>query len=281
LLLLAAPGCGKVDTFRLAHANGGTPVDWPPGVPSMALQLEPSSDGLLWLPVAVDGSPPVPFLLQASAGAIALSGARASGFGPAGAGSLALRDDLLPGIRSGLLIGQRRLGLGDVTLGDQSMLLVDPGEWPHRNPGRGAAGVLGYDLLRRFVVELDTDARSVTLYPRGRRDVGRMVESQRLAVLGRIPYFEAWMEPRSSLGRPLRLQFEPAAPVSICLDDPGAGGMVVIAGQEIPVPLTPCPADDGARLRGERDGVFGAGALRGMLVAVDYDSGRIGFGRRD
>jgi hypothetical protein len=250
-------------------------------VPYVALQLELSNDGLLWLPVAVDGSAPVPFLLQASAGAVALSGARASGFGPAGAGSLTLRDDLLPGIGSGLLIGQRRLGLGDVSLGNQSLLLVEPGEWPHRNPARGAAGVLGYDLLRRFVVELDADARQVTLYPRGRRDVGRMLESQRLAVLGRIPYFEAWMEPRNLPGRPLRLQFEPAAPVSICLDEPGAGGVVLIAAQEIPVAATPCPADAGAPPRGVRDGVFGAAALRGMLVAVDYDSGRIGFGRRD
>jgi hypothetical protein len=247
-------------------------VEWPAGLPVVELGLEAAADGRTWFPVAVDGNPPVPFLLQASAGAIALTGARASGFGPVGAGSLTLRDELLPGIRGGLLIKQRRLALGALVLGNQSLLLVTPEAWPHGLPRGGAAGVLGYDLFRRFVVELDAGNGRLALYRQGRLDVGRMPEVRRLIVLDRTPYFEVSITQGSSPERWVRLQFEPAAPVGICLDaDPGPG-VALFAGHAVEIEAAPCPATEAAPLRGARDGVFGAGALRELVVSVDYDA---------
>ncbi len=281
LAILVAAGCDRIDTLRLAYANNGTPIDWPSGVPAVELALETTVDGRIWIPVSVDDNPPVPFLLQASAGAVALTGARASGFGPVGAGSLALRDDVLPGIRGGLLIKQRRFALGSLVLDGQSLLLVAPEDWPHGTPGGAAAGVLGYDLLRRFVVELDAGNSRLAVYRAGRLDVGGMPEAYRLAVLQRVPYFEVSMESGGPAARWLRLQFEPAVPVGICLDEEPDPGVVTLAGRKIPIDVAPCPAVGPRGQRQGRDGMFGAGALRGLVVAVDYERGLIGFRAHD
>jgi hypothetical protein len=263
--------------MRLAHANGGTAAEWPPGERSLEFDLVPSTDGRPWLPVVVDGSATVPFLVQASAGAIALTGARADGFGPFAAGSITLRPGLLPGITGGLLVEQRGLALGPLMLGAQSLLLVERAQWPHQPPQHAAAGVLGYDLFRRFTVELDLAARKLRLYRPDTLDLGSMTEVRRLAVLRRIPYFETWLEAGNGAGRWLRLEFEPGHPGGLCLDEGQARGHVTIAGQRIAIEPTPCPVPDGARRGTGRDGVLGAGALGSLVVAVDYPGGRIGF----
>jgi hypothetical protein len=276
LLILAflASGCDRVDTFRFAHANGGTPLEWPSGASSVELALVDAGDGRSWLPVSVDGNPPVPFLLQAGAGAIALTGARAAGFGPAG--RLTLHGEVLPGIPGGTFIRQRRLGFGELSLGDQSLLLVEAAAWPHGTPRGPAAGVIGHDLFRRFTVELDVDGGRIALYRPGGLDLGRMPDVQRLAVLGRTPYFEARVRARGG-DRWVRLQFEPADPAGICLDSPLRGAVVSIAGEAIPVDAAPCAAPGRAGRRDGRDGVFGARALAGLVVAVDFEGGQIGF----
>lgn len=272
----AAAGCSRIDTLRLAHANGGTPVEWPAGQNMLELELEISTDGRPWLPVSVDGNVPIPFLLQASAGAIAVTGARAAGFGPFAAGRLTMHGELLPEIPGGLLVKGRRLAFDSLALSDQSLLLVESADWPHGQPQHGAAGLLGYDLLRRFTVELDLGGRRMLLYREGGREFDTMPEIQRLLVLGRIPYFEAWMESESAPGRWLRLQFEPGAATGICLDRPQPNiGVVTLAGRRIEVAKAACA------LAGEahpvRDGLIGAAALQGLVVTVDYEGRRIAF----
>jgi hypothetical protein len=252
-------------------------MEWPPGEQSLEFDLVPTTDGRPWLPVVVDDRATVPFLLQASAGAIALTGARADGFGPFAAGSITLRAGLLPDIPGGLLVKRRGLALGPLVLGEQSLLLVEPAQWPHQQPQQAAAGVLGYDLFRRFSVELDLDAHQLRLYRPGALDVGGMSEVRRLAVLRRIPYFEAWLETGNGAGRWLRLEFEPGREGGLCLDEGPRRGHVTIAGQRIDIEPTACPVTGTARRHAGRDGVFGARALEGLVVAVDYPGGRIGF----
>lgn len=249
----------------------------------MTLELEAVSDGGLWLPVSVDGSAPVPFLLQASAGAIALTGARASGFGPSGAGRLSLREPLLPGVRGGVLVRQRRVAIGGLELADQGLLLVESADWPHPQPRGVAAGVLGYDLLRRAVLEIDADLRQLTLHRPSSYDFRGLDEVQRLAVLERVPYFEAWVESgrEPGAGYWVRLQFEPAASGGICLDEGPGRGVAVVAGRRIPLADGRCDPARAPGRAGQRDGVFGAGAFAGLVVAVDYEGGRIGFRARD
>jgi hypothetical protein len=280
-LLVAIGGCSRVDTLRFAHGNAGTPVEWPGGEAVIVLELERTADGRPWVPVSVDGNAPVPFLLQASAGAIALTGARAAGFGPAGAGTIRLSRDLLPGIGGGRLIKQRRLELGELVLGDQSLLLVEQAEWPHGQPGGGAAGVFGFDLLRRFRVELDFAGQRVLLYRRG-AGVPGADDVRRLAVVDRLPYFETWMEYGPGTGRWIRLQFEPAADVGICLDDDPRPGRVVLAGRTVRVTPGGCQGAAGRPGRsGLSDGVLGIRALEGLVVSIDYERRELGFRAAD
>jgi hypothetical protein len=256
-------------------------MEWPPGARTVELQLVPMPDGRPWVPVSVDGSATVPFLLQPSAGAIALTGARAPGFGSMAAGSLSLRDGLMPGITQGLLIKQRRLEFGPVVLAEQSLLLVEPPDWPHPDPRRAAAGVIGFDLFRRVTVELDLKEGRMTLSRPGEVDVAGMTDVRRLLVLERVPYFEAWLEPEDAPGGWVRLQFEPGEDAGICLDRAQGEGTVTLAGQNIEVASIPCrPAASAGRMA-DRDGVFGAAALRSLAVAVDYSGGRIGFRPHD
>ena len=280
-LVLLVVGCSRVDTLRLAHANNGTSVEWPAGVSSLQLSLRLSTDGRPWLPVSVDGSAPVPFLLHASSGAIAITGARAAGFGPVAAGRLVLSDGLLPGIPGGLLVKQRRLAIDGLVLGDQSLLLVDSADWPHGQPRRGAAGVFGYDLLRRFIVEFDLGGGRLVLHRPTGQGMDPAAESRRLALLGRVPYFEAWLEAERGPGRWLRLQFEPGEPVGVCLDQRPRGGFVVFSGQQIRLADAPCPASAGHPAGLPRDGVLGAAAMDGLVVVVDYEGGWIGFRPRE
>ena len=276
-LFAAMAGCSRVDTLRFAHANAGTPVEWPGDEAVIALELQITPDGSPWVPVSVDGNPSVPFLLQASAGAIALTGARADGFGPAGAGTIRLSRELLPGIDGGRLIKQRRLAIGDLVLGDQSLLLVEPEQWPHGRPGGGAAGVLGYDLLRRFKVELDIAGRHFRLYRRGAVVPGD-ADVRRLVIIDRLPYFETWMEYSPGTGRWIRLQFEPAADVGVCLDDDPRPGRITLAGRTVGVTPGGCQATGGRVGRsGPSDGLLGMQALDGLVVRIDYERRELGF----
>lgn len=276
-LLLLAAGCSRMDTLRLAHANGGTPLDWPADAAAVHLAIESTGEGRLWLPVSVDGSAPVPFLLQASAGAIALTGARPAGPGPMGAGSLSLQEGLLPGIEGGVLVRQRRLALEAAVLREQSLLLVDAAHWPHAVPGRVAAGVLGYDLFRRFTVELNASAGQLVLHRQGSFDFQAMSEVMRLAILDRRPYLEVQFAGPAGREQWLRLQFEPAEPVGVCLDARRRRATAVIAGVRFAIAEAPCPAPAPAELAQQRDGMLGAAALAELVVAVDYAGGRIGF----
>jgi hypothetical protein len=277
VFVVAAGGCSRVDTLRLAHANAGARVDWPAGAGNIRVELAPMPDGRLWIPLRVDDGPPVPFLLQASAGAIALTGARASGFGPAEVGRIKLHGELLPGIPGGLLIQQREIRIGDLRLRRQSVLLVDSEAWPHGAGGQyGAAGVLGWDLFRHFTVEIDRDGQWLALHRPGAFDVTEMAEVQRLAILDRKPHFEALLDIGHGVGRWVRLVFEPGYPGTVCLGEPQSGRLLV-AGRRIAIEDAPCavlaePYPDPGSV-----GIFGAGALAGLVVGVDYEGRRIGF----
>ena len=268
-------GCERIDTLRLAQANGSTPTEWPEAATSLRLPAETDADGRLWLPVSVDGSPPVPFLLQASAGAPALTGARPSGPEGGGAGRVRLDGALLPDIAGGVLVRNRRLSLGTAALLHQTVLLVAAEDWPHVRPAGGAAGVLGYDLLRRYVVELDAAGDSVVLHRSG-FDFAALPDVRRLAVLSRRPYFEASLDPGGGDERWVRLLLEPADPTALCLDRPaGPDAELELGGRRLRPAAVPCsgpPADAAVR-----DGVLGAGALGVLRVVIDYESSRIGF----
>lgn len=274
VLLLLAQACGRVDELRLAHANDGTAAAWPPGTPMIEMPLLPGDEGRAWVGVSVDGNPPVPFLLQNGAGAIAVTGARLPRELPEVIGRMTNVGSLLPGIAGGRLVQNRRLGIGPLEFLEQGLLIVDTSDWPHGRPGGGGAGVIGYDLFRRFPVEIDRDAGKAWLLKAGSVDVPLYQEVVRLAVLARRPYMEMERVAERERGW-VRLQLELGWPGGACLDRPGEGGRIVLPGGDMDIELEPCdaarlPADPAAR----RDGVLGFGALEGRRLLVDYPGGR-------
>jgi len=277
VVLLLAQACGRVDDLRLAHANDGTSAAWPPGTPRIEMPLLSGDTGQAWIGVSVDGSPPVPFLLQNGAGAIAVTGARLPRELPEVIGRMRDVGALLPGIPGGRLVQNRRLGIGPLEFLEQGLLIVDTADWPHGRPGGGAAGVIGYDLFRRFPVEIDREAGRAWLLKAGNVDVPLYEDVMRLAVLDRRPYVEA--EQVGEGGQAwVRLQLELGWPGGACLDEPGGGGRIVLPGGELEIAGAPCdparlPADPAAR----RDGVLGFGALEGRRLLVDYPGGRAIF----
>lgn len=273
LALACMLGCERVDELRLAHANDGTRADWPPGVGRIVLPLLAPGSGQPWIGVSVDGSPPVPFLLQNAAGAVAVTGARLPGQGGRFFVPEESAADLLPGVASGRLVHNRRLALEALVLQDQSLLLVSEEAWPHARPGGGAAGLLGYDLFRRMPVELDPAAGVVTLLKPRAVDIPLHQEVMRLALLDRRPYLEV-RRPDSLEGDVIRLQLEVGWPGTVCLDSPG-GGEVMLNGRPLPIEAAGCdglrfPADPAAG----RDGLLGYGALGNRRLLVDYPGGR-------
>ena len=275
LLLLQA--CGRIDDFRLAHANDATPAVWPPGTPRIEMPLVSAGTGQAWVGVSVDGSAPVPFLLYNGAGAVAVTGARLPRELPAVIGRGTGVETLLPGIAGGRLVQNRRLGIGPLEFLEQGLLIVDTSDWPHGRPGGGAAGVIGYDLFRRFPVEIDPAAGRAWLMKAGSVEVPLYEEVMRLAVLDRRPYVE--VERAGDGGQDwVRLQLELGWPGGACLDDRNGGGRIVLPGDDVEIAGEPCdpsrlPADPAAR----RDGVLGFGALEGRRLLVDYPGGRAIF----
>jgi len=275
LVLLQA--CGRVDDFRLAHANDATTAVWPPGTPRIEMSLVSAGTGQAWVGVSVDGSAPVPFLLYNGAAAVAVTGARLPRELPEVIGRMTDVEALLPGISGGRLVQNRRLGVGPLQFLEQGLLIVDTSDWPHRRPGGGAAGVIGYDLFRRFPVEIDPAAGRAWLMKAGGAEVALYDEVMRLAVLDRRPYLE--VERAGDGGQDwVRLQLELGWPGGACLDESGPGGRIVLPGDDLEIEGEPCdpsrlPADPVAR----RDGVLGFGALQGRRLLVDYPGGRAIF----
>lgn len=275
LAVLAAAGCGRVESLRLAHANDGTRAEWPAGVLRVEMELLAERTGQPWVGVSVDGNPPAPFLLQNASGAVAVTGARLPRPLPAAIGGMTGVERLLPGIPGGRLVHNRRLGLGEVTLLDQGLLIVEQDDWPHARPGGGAAGVIGYDLFRRFAVEIDRPAGRVALLRPGSVELPLDQAWMRLAILGRRPYVELRHEGPEPDPPWARMQIEVGWPGGACLDRDGAGGHVLLAERPVPVDTVACdprvlPADPAA----ERDGVLGYGALAGLRLLLDYPGGR-------
>jgi hypothetical protein len=243
-------------------------------VGTVTLALERDADGRPWLPVSVDGNPAAPFLLLGSAGAVALTGAQAPAQNFPGAGRLQLRGRLLPGVGGGRMLKNRHLALGPVSLVDQTLLLVAPEEWPYGSPGEGAAGVIGYDLLRRFVLRLDPVRDVVVLHRPGSFDFRDRDDIRRLAVLNRRPYVEARMEQRQDEARWVRVLLDPGLATGFCLDRPTAQPAdLELAGFRFRASGEACP--DVPDPRAGREGAVGGRVLGRLDVVIDYESGRV------
>lgn len=122
--------------------------------------------GLILVQVSIDGTPPRPFLLD-TGGLNLLTPEAARELGIEGHG-----EQSVYGVGGGTQslqeaqVGQVRLG--DVALRDQRFLLVDlPSVLTDRGDKPPIAGLIGYELLRRFTTRLDYDRLTLTFSKAG------------------------------------------------------------------------------------------------------------------
>jgi hypothetical protein len=120
-------------------------------------------DGLIIVPVSLDGGPPLPFVLD-SGSLSSLTPATARQLKLRAAGHLPLYGVGAEPIRVQLThVGT--LQLGPAELADQQLLVV-PLPWTLTHRGEDEpplAGLIGYELFRRFVVTIDYQHRELTL----------------------------------------------------------------------------------------------------------------------
>ncbi|QBB69989.1 PDZ domain-containing protein [Pseudolysobacter antarcticus] len=120
--------------------------------------------GLVLVNVSIDGAPPLPFILD-TGGLNLLTPDAARQLGIAGAGNQAVRG-AGEAVQSMQTAQVKAYTLGAVTLQEQRFLIVDlPRLLTDRGTRTPIAGLLGYELLRRFATRIDYDRLQLTFVP--------------------------------------------------------------------------------------------------------------------
>ncbi|HEX4050630.1 MAG TPA: aspartyl protease family protein [Steroidobacteraceae bacterium] len=121
-------------------------------------------DGLIIVDVSIDGRAPLPFMLD-SGGLNLLTPATASRLGLTLQGNLPV-SGVGARLMSSRLAHVRRYQIGQAQLDDQQFIVMPlPGVFAGRRGRPAVAGLLGYELLRRFRVTIDYQQRRLTLTP--------------------------------------------------------------------------------------------------------------------
>jgi Aspartyl protease/PDZ domain len=119
-------------------------------------------DGMVVVDISVDGKPPVPFILDSGA-FNALTPEAAKSLQVSMEGNLSAN-----GVGNGQVsahlarIGNYRIGSAELT--DQRFVIISlPRSFTDNGSGTPIAGLIGYEVLRRFIVQIDYHKRELTL----------------------------------------------------------------------------------------------------------------------
>lgn len=163
------------------------------GAAAMPLELATT---LVFVQARVNGSPPLAFIVDTGAEVTVLNQSRLAQLGLSPIGALAIGGG--GGNAAMSYVRGVSFALPGVTLRDQTVTAVplDALEGPLRHP---IDGILGYDLLSRFVVEFDYPGKMLRLYDRalGHRPAG---EPLAIRLDSRVPKVRATIE---VAGRPV------------------------------------------------------------------------------
>jgi hypothetical protein len=124
------------------------------------------ADGRIVVDVSINGHPALPFLLDTGAGNL-ITPEAAKQVGIEGNGSVALTG-VGPDQGNGQFATIKELRLGSVQMSNQQFGVAQlPSFLQDRGNEPPIAGLIGYELLRRFPATFDYDAREVTFYKPG------------------------------------------------------------------------------------------------------------------
>jgi len=115
-------------------------------------------DNSIVLQVRVNNSKPMKFFFDTGAGMSLLNVSKAAGLDLKKAGSLNANG--VGGTIQGYLAKGATLSVAGVTVGNQPMAIL-PLDFPCE--AQDVAGIIGYDFINSFVVEIDYDAKTITL----------------------------------------------------------------------------------------------------------------------
>lgn len=138
-----------------AHIEGGASSATVPFVPYA---------GLIMVEVSINGGKPLPFILD-TGGLNLLTPDAAHKLGIVGAGHLAVQGvgETTQPMQTAQVKSYR---VGDVVMDDQQFLIIDlPRLLTDRGAQEPVAGIIGYELLRRFATRVDYDRNTLTFTP--------------------------------------------------------------------------------------------------------------------
>jgi hypothetical protein len=154
--VLALAGCGFPEP-KVA-VDGALPLELP---------YREAKGGLILLAGRVNGKADVDFILDTGAPvSVILDGKRTAALGIDTSDAKPLGDPSNPGTPVGVIRGGMDFRFGPVAFKDLTAVVVPDRTMPCRERFEeiGFAGVIGADLFRRFVVEIDTTRRLVRLH---------------------------------------------------------------------------------------------------------------------
>jgi hypothetical protein len=139
-------------------------VSWQPARDSLTLPFRYGTRHV-WIKASINGAPPADFLLDTGCSITAIDREYAYSIGLASEGNLSLQG--VSGSDEGAFARIQSLRVsgssGSVAVRDLKVALLDLGEGFEAVMWRKAAGLIGYDFLGRFVLEVDYDRNVVTL----------------------------------------------------------------------------------------------------------------------
>ena len=216
---------------RLFFSNDGTPARWLVEETSVALPFE--RKGHVLLPVRVNNGPTLQFALDTGAPFPGIvGGPHTDGLALKLGGSIPIGGSGSGGAAQGRVVRDLTFSLGPVELLEQAAVLIP---WEEMRPLFASPaevyieGILGYDLLRRYVVELDFEREILTLHrPDGFRydGDGDVLE---LSFTQRKPYVTAWVTMVDGAEVPVKLHVDVGQTAALSLIPGSAPGISVPA----------------------------------------------------
>jgi predicted aspartyl protease len=253
---------------------------------------------LVVLPVRINDSPPLPFILDTGASTNVVDRRQAGSLGLAVAGGVDVTTG--GGIIDASEIDGVTLRIGDATLRDVNAVAIDLSGLA-AGLGEPVAGILGYDIFERYVVAIDYAGGIVTLHeparyaPTGRGETVPIdVEEQVPFVRAQVPGINGPSEAKLELdtGKTGALTLLRGYVDANMLLQPGQPEVAITAGALLPgqvpatvtripalqigrfsvrgVVTTVVPTGAAAGVGGDTVGILGAELLERFTVVIDY-----------